>query len=211
LAAWTRIRGSDDIASFESFLRDNPNGALRQEAQSKIDDLKWQAARAANDAAVLERYVQQNPNSRYVAQAQARLKELRPPPPPEPAPAPAPVTKAEPPPPAARPSEADAIRDVLRRYGVAYRARDVDQVAALWPTLTADQVRRIANSFRVAASIELDLVPQADPEIREDHATVRCRRLIRYVDERGPQRPIDEVVTVAMRKRQGAWVIEAVN
>ncbi|MEX2301990.1 MAG: serine/threonine-protein kinase [Bryobacterales bacterium] len=210
LAAWTRIRGNDDIASFESFLRDNPNGALRQEAQARIDDLKWQAARVSNDAAVLERYVLQNPNSRYVGQAQARLKEMRPPAPVEPAPAPAPVAKAEPPP-APRPSEADAIRDVLRRYGVAYRARDVAQVTALWPTLTADQVRRIADSFRVAASIELDLVPQADPEIREDQATVRCRRLIRYADERGPQRPIDEVVTVAMRKRQGAWFIEAVN
>ena len=210
LAAWTRIRGSGDVATFESFLRDNPNGALRQEAQAKIDDLKWQAARASNDAAVLERYVQQNPNSRYVAQAQARLKELRPPPPPEPAPVPAPVAKVEPPA-APRPSEADAVREVLRRYGAAYRARDVEQVTALWPTLTADQVRRIADSFRIAASIELDLIPQGDPQIREDQATVRCRRLIRYVDERGPQRPVDEVVTVAMRKRQGAWFIEAVN
>jgi hypothetical protein len=230
LADWTRIRGSEDIAVFETFLRDHPNGALRQDAQSRIDDLRWQAARAANDPAALERYLQQNPNSRYTAQARARIQELRPPPPPEPAPVtkaelpPAPVTKAEPPPepapvakaeppPAAAPasSEADAIRDVLRRYGEAYRARDAEQVAALWPTLNPEQLRRIADSFRVAVSIEQDLIPLAEPAIRGNEASVRCRRMTRYEDERGPQRPVDEQVTVSLRKQQGAWVIQAVN
>jgi ketosteroid isomerase-like protein len=178
---------------------------LRQEAQSRIDDLRWQAARTANDPAVIERYLAQNPNSRYVAQAQARIQELRPPPT-------APVTKAAPPPAAEPgPSEADAIRDVLRRYGEAYRARDAAQVSALWPTLTADQVRRIADSFRIAVSIEQDLVPLAEPDVRGNEATVRCRRLIRYEDERGPQRPVDEQVTVTLRKQQGAWLIQAVN
>jgi hypothetical protein len=35
--------------------------------------------------------------------------------------------------------------------------------------------------------------------------------LIRYEDERGPQRPVDNEVNVVLRKQQGAWVIQDVN
>jgi hypothetical protein len=206
LVEWTRIRESRDIAVFEAFLRKYPNGALRREAQARVEDLAWENARAAGDAPAIERYLRENPDSRYASQARARLEELRPPP--APAPAPAPVAKAEAP---RTPPEADAIRDVLRRYGEAYRAREAQQVAALWPSLTAEQIHRLAESFRVAVSIQQDLVPLADPAIRGNQATVRCRRLIRYEDERGAQRPIDEEVNVVLRKHQGSWVIEAVN
>jgi serine/threonine protein kinase len=212
LAEWMRIRESRDIAVFEGFLRSHPNGVLRKEAQSRMDDLKWETARASDDRAVIERYLRENPNSRYAAQARARLEELRPPAPapaPPPAAEPAPVAKSAPPP--RTPSEADAIRDVLKRYGEAYRARDAQQVAKLWPALSPEQVRRLSNSFRVAISIQQDLVPLDDPVVRGDQATVRCRRLIRYEDERGPQRPVDEEVNVVLRKQQGAWVIQAVN
>jgi ketosteroid isomerase-like protein len=209
LVEWTRIRESRDISLFEAFLRKYPEGALRREAQARIDELQWETARAANDPAVVERYLKENPNSRYSAQARARLEQLRPPPAaPVPAPAPAPVVKAEPP---RTPPEAEAIREVLERYGEAYRARDVQQVAALWPSLSQEQIRRLADSFRVAVSIQQDLLPLADPVVRGDQATVRCRRLIRYEDERGPQRPVDDQVTVVLRKQQGSWVIEAVN
>jgi hypothetical protein len=210
LAEWSRIRDSRDIAVFEGFLRNHPNGVLRTEARSRMEDLKWDAARAADDPAVIERYLRENSNSRYTAQARARLEELRPPPAPAPrAPEPAPVAKSEPPP--RTNADADAIRDVLKRYGEAYRARDAQQVAALWPALSPEQVRRLANSFRVAISIQQDLMPLGDPMIRGDQATVRCRRLIRYQDERGPQQPKDEEVNVVLRKQQGAWVIQAVN
>ena len=209
LVEWTRIRDSRDIALFETFLRSHPNGALRKEAQSRIEDLRWEAARAASEPAVIERYLREHPNGRYAGQARARLEELRPPPPPPaPAPAPAPVAKAEPP---RTPPEADAIREVLNKYGEAYRARDVQQVVALWPTLSPEQVRKIADSFRVAVSIQQDLVPIADPSIRGDQATVRCRRLTRYEDERGPQRPVDGEVSVILHKQEGSWVIQDVK
>ena len=212
LVEWTRIRESRDIAAFEAFLRKYSNGALRREAQSRIEDLQWEVARAANDPAVVEAYLKENPNSRYAGPARARLEQLRPPPPPAPvqAPvqAPAPVAKVEAP---RTPPEADAIRDVLKRYGEAYRARDVQQVAALWPALTQEQVHRIGEYFRLAVSARQDLVPLADPVIRGDQATVRCRRVIRYEDGRGPQRAVDDEVNVVLRKQQGSWVIEAVN
>jgi serine/threonine protein kinase len=208
LADWTRVRDSRDIAAFESFLRNHPNGALRKEAHSRIEDLQWETARAANGPAAIERFLREYPGSRYAAQARARLEELRPPPAPLAAPTPAPVAKVEPP---RAPAEADAIRDVLKRYGEAYRARDAQQVAALWPSLSPDQVRRLADSFRVAVVIQQDLVPLSEPAVSGDQATVRCRRLIRYEDERGPQRPVDNEVNVVLRKQQGAWVIQDVN
>jgi serine/threonine protein kinase/ketosteroid isomerase-like protein len=208
LADWTRIRDSRDVAAFELFLRNHANGALRKEAQSKIEDLQWEAARAVNEPAAIKRYLREHAGSRYAGQARARLEELRPPPPPVTAPTPAPVAKVEPP---RAPPEADAIRAVLKRYGEAYRARDAQQVAALWPSLSPDQVRRLADSFRVAVSVQQDLVPLTEPAISGDQAMVRCRRLIRYEDERGPQRPVDNEVNVVLRKQQGAWVIQDVN
>ncbi len=213
LDEWTRVRDSRDIAALEAFLRKYPDGALRKDAQARIEELQWEAARAANDPAVIERYLRDNPNSRYAGQAHARLEQLRPPPAPVPAPAqaqpqaPPAVAKVE----TRAPSDADAIRDVLQRYGEAYRARDVQQVAALWPSLTQEQLRRLADSFRVAVSIQQNLAPLAEPVIRGDQATVRCRRSIRYEDERGPQRPVDETVNVVLRKQQGSWVIQNVN
>ena len=202
LVEWTRIRDNRDIAVFETFLRAYPDGALRKEALSRIEDLKWDAARGANQPAAVERFLRDYPSGRYTGQAQALLEKLRPPTPPAPAPQP---ERPQP------PADADLIRAVLQRFSEAYEARDVQRVAALWPTLTQEQLRRLADSFRVAVSIKQELRPVAEPNIRGDQATIRCHRSLHYQDERGSQRPVEDEVTVTLRKRPGGWVIEALK
>jgi hypothetical protein len=208
LAEWTRIRDSNDLRVFEAFLRAYPDGSLRRDALLRVEDLKWAAARDAKDVAAIEGYLREYPQGRHAAESKTLLGQLRPP---APAPAAAPAATPAPPPASRPPAEADAIREILRQYGEAYRTRNTQRIAELWPTLTAEQLRQFSSYFQDLVTIEYELAPLAEPEIRGETATVRCQQSSRFVDNRRTERSAQDVVNVVLRKRQGAWRIDALQ
>ena len=105
------------------------------------------------------------------------------------------------------PNEEDAIRQTLERLNQAYQQKDIDLVTSVWPTLDPRQVRRLEGAFRVARSMGYELQPLSSPQITDDRASVRCAQTVRYVDERGAQKPVESEVTVQLRKRGESWVI----
>ena len=190
---------------FQEFLQAYPDGALRQDALQRVDDLKWDAARQAGTAVALNQYLREYPGGRNSAQARTLLEQVQAPPPA--------LQPEQPPeaPPAAIANEEDAIRQTLRQLTQAYQQKDIDLVTSVWPALDPQQVRRLQGTFQVARSMGYELRLLSSPRISGDQANVRCIRTVRYVDERGPQKPVESEVTVQLRKRGESWVIESLK
>jgi hypothetical protein len=100
---------------------------------------------------------------------------------------------------------------VLKSYEDAYRSRDTQQVALLWPALSKRDLDRVDGFFRIAREIDLRLEASNAAEIKEGSAVVRCRRVLKFFDDRGQQRPVEDSVSVALRKRGERWVIESIQ
>ena len=203
LTDWTSIRDSTDIAAFEEFLAKHPEGTLRREAEGRIDDLAWQQARGAGTSDAVSEYLGRYPDGGHVAEARSLLAELKPPAAPQPELQPRSLVVEV--------SEEDRIKVVLRDLGRAYEAKDINRVRALWPGLTSEQGSRLAGSFKVARSIGYELETLGPPAIESDEASIRCRRIVRYSDDRGDRKPVESEVTVKLRKRDSQWLIHSIR
>ena len=73
--AWDGVRNSTNPADLERFLADYPNGAHRNQAQSKLDDLVW-ARTSQNDATSLQAYRDRFPRGAHLRDAASMLAEL---------------------------------------------------------------------------------------------------------------------------------------
>ena len=203
LADWTAIRDRTEIAAFEAFIEKHPDGSLRREAERRIDDLTWARTRRAGTSDAVSAYLGRYPEGEHVAEARGLLAELKPPAAPQPELQPRSLV--------AEVSEDDRINGVLRDLGRAYEAKDIDRVRALWPGLTSEQNSRLAGSFKVARSIGYELDPLGPAEINGDEASIRCRRIVRYSDDRGDRKPVESDVTVTLRKRAARWHVHLIR
>jgi hypothetical protein len=188
LADWARIRSSTDIGLFEDFLRKYPDGVLRGEATTRMENLKWESARTSDNPAAARTYLQEFPNGRYAEQARALIAKLAP-----------------------QPNEGDLVRKVIREFAAAYERRDAKGIATLWPSLTSDQLSSISNSLREARSVRYELQPVSDPEIKNGKATIRYRRSVQFEFAASPPKPVQDDVTFSLSKRGNSWVIDQVE
>jgi hypothetical protein len=197
LAEWQRVAKSQSAADLEEFLRKHPNGAYSQDAARALERIRWDAVDKKSRAA-LQAYLNRYPNGAYSSQAgseiaridrdaaaeeqrQRELQHLN--------------------------TERELIRATLRSYADAYGRKDATQIAALRPGLSASELRQLKDSFRVFDSIRLELRPTAEPEISGTTATVRCVRILDFVDQTG-SRPKQDVVVMKLSKKGGKWVID---
>jgi hypothetical protein len=124
-----------------------------------------------------------------------------------------------PPPPAAKPADAAvdaraadlaAIRDLLRRYVEAYRARDIGAVAKVMPALTTQQLRALERDFSNLRSYQVEI---ADERIALDGstATVTCSVVRSFVSRTGTEGGNTVPSLFHLRKVSGAWVVESLQ
>jgi eukaryotic-like serine/threonine-protein kinase len=130
--------------------------------------------------------------------------ELPPPtPPPQPAKPAAPAVDA-------RGADMVAVRELLRRYVEAYRARDISAVARVMPSLTEQQLRSLERDFSNFRSYHVEI---ADERIAIDGATatVTCRVVRSFVSRTGANGGNTVASVFHLRKGGGAWVIESLQ
>lgn len=103
-----------------------------------------------------------------------------------------------------------AIREVLRHYEEAYRARDISAVARIMPSLTQPQLRALERDFSNFRSYHVDI---ADERIAVDGstATVTCRVARLFVSRTGTDGGNTVSSVFHLRKVGGAWVIESLQ
>jgi hypothetical protein len=107
-------------------------------------------------------------------------------------------------------TERELVRAALRSYADAYGRKDADQLAVLRPGLSASEVRQMKAFFRDFQSVRLELRPTAEPNIAGTIATVHCVRVTDAVDRNGSHSKQD-VLLVKLSKRNGRWVIDAMQ
>ena len=103
-----------------------------------------------------------------------------------------------------------AIRELLRHYVEAYRARDISAVAKVMPSLTQQQLRALERDFSNFRSYHVEI---ADERIAVDGstATVTCRVVRSFVSRTGTDGGNTVPSLFHLRKGGGAWVIESLQ
>jgi hypothetical protein len=188
LEEWQRLRSSRDIRLLTEYRANSPNSPFAEEATRRIELLEWEAAKEANTVDSYRAFAEKYPNGLFTEQARAAIQQS---------------DQTE--------IAARMIIQAFRSYEEAYRNRDSRRIAAVWPSLGKKELGRIEDFFRIAKSVELRLESQDPPQIDNDTAVVRCRRTMRFNDERGQQKPLEDTVTIRLRKNGDQWVFEAIQ
>jgi len=162
---------------------------------------EWQKISATHDQNVLSEFIRKFPNSPQAVDANRRLGQLRD----EAARSATEKASSE------MAATRSAIQQTLSRYAQAYRDRDANAVASVWPSLNKQDLKRIQESFKAASSIQMSIHPVGDPDINGDLAQVICSRSLQFTFPQGVQKPLQDKVTVQMHKQNGLWVIDKIQ
>ena len=114
---------------------------------------------------------------------------------------------------------------LLERYAAAYRARNVQEIAALWPALGPDRLRRIEASFANAEKFEFTLDADREPQFSEPaqrtayasaayrgEAVVACLRRVQMIDRSGVRpAPSESRVVVRLTREDNTWRIVSID
>ena len=188
LDQWERLRSSRDVRALAEFIGKYPNGPFGEDALRRIEVVEWEHSKAANSADVYRTFVMKYPNSIFAEQGRmeiARIEQVK--------------------------TDETSIAEVLRRYEEAYAKRQTEGVAGAWPSLGKRDLARIDEFFGIAKQVQLRLQPVGHAQIDKDAAVVQCRRMLRFSDNRGEQRPVEDTVTITLRKSGDQWTIESVR
>jgi AAA-like domain/PEGA domain len=202
---WASVRQSNDLVALDSFVKKYPNGKDVGAAKSVIAQLQkeaadWASARNARDPKVVEAFLRSYPNGQYATQAREELKRLE-----------SRVNTPEAPAPSTTNAEQQQVLQTLQRFGQAFENKDIDQLTAVWPSLTKQEQNKVRNSFRDAKAIRMHLQPAKGIHIDGDRATVRCLRTSQYTFPGGVEKSESTDVTVQLQKQAGTWVIQSVQ
>jgi uncharacterized caspase-like protein len=188
LSEWERVRDRRSAKDFQQFLQKYPDGPFAAQAVAKLEELEWERVQNSNDIALLRAFYERRPAGPFADRARAAIANLQ---------------EVQ--------GRQQALFEALRRYEQAYEARNAAQLAAVWPGLESRDVERIEEFFRISKSIELSLYPEGDAVFSPDKASLLCRRLFTFTDQRGNQKTNTDKVTVVFRAQGDAWVIDSLR
>jgi hypothetical protein len=114
--------------------------------------------------------------------------------------------------------EQHELEETLRRLAQALNSRQASAVQSVWPTLTGDQRRQIAESFSTFKAVQVTFIPQGSATVtrssdgRADTATLRVARSVRMTPRSGDAPPpVNEVVELSFERRAAGWVVTNIH
>ena len=82
----------------------------------------------------------------------------------------------------------------------------------LRPGLSPAERKRLEQAFREFKSIRYNLTPAGELAIEPTAATVKCRLKVEMrSNDGGSPRPVDQPVTVKLRRLADAWIIDSIQ
>jgi hypothetical protein len=188
LEQWERLRASRDIQLLSEYTEKYPEGPFVEEAARRIELIEWETAKAENSPESYTAFLGKHPGSAFAEQARATLQQFE-----------------------QRTTDAQTIARLLKSYQEAYAGRNVQSVGELWPSLGKRELSRIDDFFRIARQVELRLDPVGPVQVEKSSAAIQCRRTMRFNDDRGQQKLVEDTITMRFRKSGERWVIESVS
>ena len=185
---WERISSSRDPLTLEAFRQRFPVEPFALEAAKLIEAIEWERAKAGAEPKSVRQFLTRFP------QHQEALKWLS--------------TQET----SDKASANAAVLAAIERYGKAYESRDVDALQAVRPGLSPAERKRLEQAFREFKSIRYNLTPAGEPAIEPTAATVKCRLKVEMRStDGGSPRPVDQPVTVKLRRLADAWIIDSIQ
>lgn len=184
---WEQLASSRDAEALRSFLQRFPGDPLAKLAAARLEEVEWTQLGPQPNAAALRQFLGRYPGHSTAAQTLQALDA------------------------AEQASRKDGILAVLSRYSKAYSEKNLDGVKAARPSLTAQELRTIEQSFRMAKSLEMALVPRQEPEITGANATVPCEMRVEMRMDRSAPPPVKQQVVVTLSRGNNGWVIDTIR
>lgn len=202
---WERISAAREPGPLEDFRRRYPDDPLAAEAGRKLRDMEWERISANPDEPTVRQFVGRHPNYQaalqwlarhQAAQQAAQQTELQQ------------KAKEE----KAKEDTSAGILAAIARYAKAYENKDVDELQALRPGLGRPERKRLEDAFREFKSIQYSLTPTASPVVMAGAANVSCKLKVqmRGSGKNGPE-PVEQAVTVKLRRQGESWVIDSIQ
>ncbi len=185
---WERLASSSDSAALEAFRLRFPGDPLALEAAKRIESLEWTRVQAAPSQQSVRDFLARFPRHAQALQwlSANSANELA--------------------------SANAAVLSAIRQYSAAYESRDIAAVVAARPSLTPAERKRLEEAFRNFKSIKYHLTPVGDPLVDPTAATVKCRLSVEMrSNDGGSPRPVEQSVTVRLRRQADAWLIDTIQ
>ena len=185
---WDRLSSSRDPIALEAFRQKFPGDPLAIEAAKKIEAIEWDKARASADPKSVRLFLGRFPQNQEARQWLSIQENSE------------------------KSNASAAVLSAIEKYGKAYEARDIEALQAVRPGLISAERKRLEQAFRDFKSIRYQLVPSGEPAIEATAATVKCRLKVEMkLNDGASPRPVDQPVTVKLRRQADAWVIDTIQ
>lgn len=185
--AWEQLASSRDADALRFFVQRYPGDPLAKLAAARLEEVEWAQMGPQPTAPSLRQFLSRYPGHTLAAQALRSLESSE------------------------QASRKDGILEVLSRYSKAYSEKNLEGVKAARPSLTAQELRTIDQSFRMAKGVEMALVPRQDPAITGATATVPCEMRVEMRMDRNPPPPVKQQVVVTLSRGNNGWVIDTIR
>lgn len=185
--AWEQLANSRDVEALRAFMQRYPGDPLAKLAAARVEELEWVQLGPQPAAAALQQFLTRYPGHAAATQALRSIES------------------------SAQASRKEGVLAVLARYSKAYSEKNLEGVRQARPSLTAQELRTIEQSFRMAKSLEMTLVPRQDPEINGAAASVPCEMRVEMRMDRNPPPPVKQQVVVTLSRGENGWVIDAIR
>ena len=164
--------------------------------------LEWESLQKSEDAAALRAFEGKYPQNPYREMASRMAHELD-----------------------ARDEARREILALIQRYAAANRARDIGEIATVWPGLSVERLHIIEASFAHAEKLDFTLRPAHEPELGEPaarsafavpsyraDAVVACLRRVQMIDRSGVRPdPSETRVVVRLSRVDSKWTIVSID
>lgn len=184
---WEQLTSSRDLVALRAFVQRYPADPLAKLAEVRLQELDWAQTQSQGTSAGLRQFLKRYPGdagaTRALAAAEATEKSSR----------------------------ADGVMDALNRYSKAFSEKNLEGVKAARPSLSAQEMRTLEASFRMAKSVTMTLIPKKAPQIEGANASVPCEMKVEMKMDRSAPPPVTQQVVVSLIRGGNAWVIDSIR
>jgi len=184
---WEQLTSSRDLVALRAFVRRYPGDPLAKLAETRLQELDWAQTQGQGSVPALRQFLERYPGHPVATRALAAAEE------------------------AERTSRTDGVVDALNRYSKAFSEKNLEGVKAARPSLSAQEMRTLEASFRMAKSVAMKLAPKKEPQIDGTNATVPCEMKVEMRMDRNAPPPVTQQVVVTLIRGTNGWVIDAIR
>lgn len=184
---WEQLAGTRDLAALRAFAARYPNDPLAQRASARVAELDWEQTQALGSPAALRQFLERypaHPGAKQALQAADAAEAA---------------------------ASTQSVLAVIARYGKAFNEKNLEALKAVRPSLTADELRKIEQSFRMAKSVQMSLTPKQAPVVTGTAASVPCEMQVEMRMDRSSPPPVKQQVVITLVRTASDWIIDAIR